>query len=205
MSLGQINEGAELKDEVLLALSREEPAHFAILVDRYQEAFLRTAERVVRRRQDAEDVVQEAFLKIYKNSHRFVKQENIEFKSWAYRVVLNTAFTHYQRAKRRYLGEDAESEETLEAIPEHTAPGSDVELRLMVEHVLRDVPDDLASVLRKHYIEDKAYETIAAEEGTTVAAIKMKLYRARKAAQKLFQSGEGSKKHEGVSPSTTKL
>lgn len=197
MSLDEQDKGAELRDEVLLALSREEPAHFAVLVDRYQEAFLRTAERVMRRRQDAEDVVQEAFLKIYKNAHRFVKQENIEFKSWAYRVVLNTAFTHYQRAKRRGLGEDPDSEETLSTLSGGSI-GEEVEMKVMIEGVLAALPPELALVLRKHYIEDKAYETIAAEEETTVAAIKMKLYRARKAAQKLLSGEAGSKDNKSV-------
>lgn len=186
------NTAEELKDEVLLALSREEPAHFAVLVDRYQDAFLRATERILRRRQDAEDAVQEAFLKIYKNSHRFVKQENIEFKSWAYRVVLNTAFTHYQRAKRRGLREDPEGEEMLSTVIGKTSTGDEVEMKLMVERVLRDMPEDLAQILRKHYLEDKAYETIAEEGETTVAAIKMKLYRARKAAKKLMEAPGGS-------------
>jgi len=55
-----------LKDEVLLASAQESPHLFAILVDRYQAAFLRAAQRVVHRREDAEDIVQEAFLRIYK-------------------------------------------------------------------------------------------------------------------------------------------
>ena len=184
-----------LKDEVLLASSRENPQLFGILVDRYQSAFLRAAMRVVHRREDAEDIVQEAFLRIYKNAHRFVKQENVEFKSWAYKVVLNTSFTHYQRLKKQSLRQESDGEAILAmGVADDSSMGEEIEIKILVERSLEVLPPDLARVLLKHYIEDKAYETIAAEEQNTVAAIKMRLYRARKAMKKLLGRGSGSNK-----------
>ncbi|MBI2096629.1 MAG: sigma-70 family RNA polymerase sigma factor [Candidatus Sungbacteria bacterium] len=186
-----------LKDEVLLASSQENPALFAIMVGRYQEAFLRAAMRVVHRREDAEDIVQEAFVKIYKNAHRFVKQEDIEFKSWAYKIVLNTSFTHYQRLKKRGLNQEANGDTMIATV---ISDGDDVEstvqMKVLVERTLEVLPENLARLLRKHYLEDKAYETIAEEEETTIAAIKMKLYRARKAFRKLFEDKEGSNREK---------
>src|SRR3990167_6303241 len=124
-----------LKDEVLLASSRENPQLFGILVDRYQSAFLRAAMRVVHRREDAEDIVQEAFLRIYKNAHRFVKQENVEFKSWAYKVVLNTSFTHFQRLKKQGLNQEADGDEMLTTvISDRDNLGATVEAKLLIEN-----------------------------------------------------------------------
>lgn len=173
-------------DEVLLTSSQDDPRLFEALVLRYQDAFLRAALRVVPRREDAEDIVQEAFLKIYRYAGRFEKREAIEFKSWAYKIVLNTAFTHYQRLKRKGVKELGDSEEVFQHIPEggkglHEA----LESKHIVERALENLPEDLSRILRKHYIEDKAYETIASEEGSTIAAVKMKLYRARAAFKKL--------------------
>ena len=62
-----------LKDEEILRASLDEPAIFEILVQRYQEPLLRAAMRVVRGREEAEDIVQEAFVKMYKNADRFHK------------------------------------------------------------------------------------------------------------------------------------
>ena len=186
-------DGSHLKDEVLLAFSQENPRFFEALVGRYQEPFLRAAMRVVHRHEDAEDIVQEAFLRIYRNAHRFVKQENIEFKSWAYKIVLNTSFTHYQRLKKQGLNQEADGDEMLTTvISDKDNLGATVEAKLLIENALFELPADLGRVLRKHYLEDKAYETIAREDATTVAAIKMKLYRARKALKKLFLSDGGS-------------
>ena len=185
------------KDEVLLASAQENPAFFEVLVRRYQEAFLRAAQRVVHQREDAEDIVQEAFVKIYRNAHRFVKQENVEFKSWAYKIVLNTSFTHYQRLKKRGLNQEADGEAMLTTV---VAVGHDmggrIEMKILIERALETLSEDLARILRKHYLEDKAYETIAEEDGTTIAAVKMKLYRARKAMKKLFDRAGGSTKVE---------
>lgn len=173
-------------DEVLLLSSLEDPRLFEILVARYQEPFLRAAQRVVFRREDAEDIVQEAFLKIYRYAGRFEKRADIEFKSWAYKIVLNTAFTHYQRLKRRGAKEAGDGDEMLINVPEGgKGLEEEIELKHVVERALKDLSPDLARILSKHYLEDKAYEAIAAEEGSTIAAVKMKLYRARAAFKKL--------------------
>ena len=89
-----------MKDEEILLASLKEPAFFELLVEKYHEPLMRAAWRVVRGREEAEDIVQEAFVKMYKNAHKFEKYEGIEFKSWAYKVTINTAITHYRKLKR---------------------------------------------------------------------------------------------------------
>src|SRR3989338_5353686 len=91
----------KLADEEILAASRAKPYLFEILVDRYQEAFLRKASRILGYRPEVEDVVQETFTKIYVYSGNFAKQEGASFSSWAYKILMNTTFTHYQKLKRK--------------------------------------------------------------------------------------------------------
>ena len=90
----------EQRDEDLLTRSLAEPSYFGVLVDKYQRPFLRVAYGVVRHREEAEDIVQEAFCDIYRNAEKFQKQEGVAFKSWAYRVVLNRAISHYRKLKK---------------------------------------------------------------------------------------------------------
>src|SRR3990167_10895770 len=66
------------KDEEILALSIRQPSLFALLVRKYEEPFMRKALSIVRQREAAEDVVQEAFAKIYLNAHKFKKQDGAE-------------------------------------------------------------------------------------------------------------------------------
>jgi RNA polymerase sigma-70 factor, ECF subfamily len=87
----------ELSDEEILKRSQKEPWIFAVLLDRYQEAFLRKARSIVHNELDAEEVVQDAFTKIYIHADSFRPQEGAKFSSWAYRILMNTAFTRYQK------------------------------------------------------------------------------------------------------------
>lgn len=174
---------AAVPDEAILASSQERPALFGLLVERYQASFLRVAGRVVRDRGAAEDVVQEAFVKMYRYAKRFKKGEDRKFSSWAYKIVLNTAITHYHRLRRRewQLPDPAEGSDPTanqardrfrEALLERETEG-------LVAGVLEVMPADLAALLRAYYLEDKSYRTIAATEGLTIGALKMKLFRAR--------------------------
>ena len=62
---------------------------FSELVERHQKSMMRVALRVVRDWNQAEDIVQESFIKAYKNLRGF--QERSSFKSWMYQITLNTA------------------------------------------------------------------------------------------------------------------
>ncbi len=178
-----------LKDEAILTASLRNPNLFGVLVDRYQEAFLRAAQRVVKNREDAEDIVQEAFAKIYRNAKKFKKQEGIEFKSWAYRVLLNTSFSHYQRLKKK-RGVSLEFFETYkyEIMDEKENIKIDVETKDIIKQVLLELPEDLKKIVELHYLQDLSYESISKQEGLTIAAIKMRLFRSRKLMKKVLDS-----------------
>mgnify|MGYP001560413175 CR=1 FL=1 len=175
----------QVKDEQILQASRKNPNLFGVLVDRYQEAFLRAAKRVVRTNEDAEDVVQDAFAKIYKNSKKFKKQKGIEFKSWAYKVLLNTSFSHYQRMKKKQAV-SMEFFETYkyEIIDEKDNLKGEVETKDLIQRVLLELPDELKKIVEMHYLQDMSYEAISQKEGLTIPAIKMRLFRGRKILKK---------------------
>ncbi len=177
---------SQLKDEEILSLSQSEPAAFEILVDRYQEPLMRAALRVVRSREEAEDIVQEAFVKMYKNSDKFEKQEGIEFKSWAYKVTINTAITHYRKLKRgEFLSEDPAifQEPEEEKVDSRLAVLADA--KATVASLLQKMPNHLSTVLKSYYLGDKSYKTIAGEEKISIPTLKMRLFRAKKLFKKL--------------------
>ncbi len=194
LTIGQesaAGEPAAIPDEVVLLSSQERPALFALLVDRYQPSFLRLAERVVRDRGEAEDVVQEAFVKMYRYAKRFKKGEDRKFSSWAYKIVLNTAITHYHKVRKRewLLPDPAESGIDPTASESHVRFKEallDRETEETVRSVLEMMPEDLRALLRVYYLEDKPYKVIAADQGMSIGALKMKLFRARKLFRKLL-------------------
>lgn len=176
----------EMKDEEILVAALGEPAMFEILSERYQEPLMRAALRVVRNREEAEDIVQEAFVKMYRNAEKFQKLDGIEFKSWAYKVTINTAITHYRKLKR---GEFAVEDPGIYQEPGgefmDTRISFSADAKAAVARVLDRMPGHLGSVLRRYYLEDKSYRTVAKEEKISIPTLKMRLFRAKKLFRKI--------------------
>ena len=177
-----------LKDEEILAASLEKPALFKVLVDRYQEAFIRKALGIVRSREEAEDIVQETFVKIYRHGGKFKKMDGIEFKSWAYRVFVNTAISRYRQISKKWRAESADPLD-LELAEERNLSTEDIVLESEAKSVAADLlsrlPENLARLVSKYYLDDKPYKDIAKEESLTIPALKMKLFRAKKMLRNL--------------------
>src|SRR3989344_9141126 len=178
---------AEEKDEVILAASLKDPAVFGLLVDRYQGAFLRKALGVGRQKEEAEDIVQETFVKISRAGDSFKKMPDIEFKSWAYKILMNTSFTHYQNLKKKlgaseYLDPDLHNEIAGE---DGRAADFINDARTEVGAVINKMPEHLAKVLKLYYLDDKSYKEICEIENISIATLKMRLFRAKRLFHKL--------------------
>ncbi|OHA15999.1 MAG: hypothetical protein A3A10_01500 [Candidatus Tagabacteria bacterium RIFCSPLOWO2_01_FULL_42_9] len=168
------------KDEEVLIQSLENPRLFENLVQKYQDGFWRTAFRILNNKEEAEDAAQDAFVKIYFNAKKFKKQEGVEFKSWAYKILVNTALTRYRKAKKT-VG-DAEYNDALLSVEDkhHDADFKRRKEQDLIESAFSRMPEELSAILRQHYLEDKPYAEISSENGMSIGAIKMKLFRARK-------------------------
>lgn len=178
-------EGGET-DEELLALSLVRPAAFSQLVRKYEEPFLRKAERILGDREAAEDAVQEAFTKIYLYANRFKKQEGASFSSWAWRILINTSLTSYQKRKRDRNATVALDPEIYETLADGADAMGERELRDDVASILVRMPEPLARALTAHFIEDKPHEAAAREQGLSVGAVKTRVHRAKKEFRRIY-------------------
>src|SRR3989344_5533864 len=176
----------QLKDEEVLRLADEDPSYFAILVDRYQVPFIRKAMGVVHNYHESEDIVQETFTKIYRYSHLFKKQKGIEFKSWAYKILMNTSFTHYQKVKK--TGANTEYLDPVlydEKPAEKQDLGAMHDAKVAVNEVITRMPEHFARVLKLYYLEDKSYADICKVEKISIPTLKMRLFRAKRLFEKM--------------------
>ncbi len=182
-----ISSSGELKDEQVLKLSIDKPSFFSVLVDRHQAAFLRKVERILRNKEEAEDIVQETFTKIYINAGKFKEVPGASFKSWAYKILLNTTFSHCQKNKRERqytVRIDEEFAEVLGSLNSDN-PTKKEELRDFILSALSKIPTPLSKVLELHFLEDKSQAEIAKMEGVSVSAIKTRIHRAKKEFRKI--------------------
>lgn len=186
LGFSNTKEAGKLDDEELLRRSRSEPWLFAVLLDRYQEPFLRKVRSILFSEEDAEEVVQDAFTKIYLNAGRFSPIEGASFSSWAYRILLNTTFTRYQKLVKegqRFTRVDPEFEKFMGDNGLHT--GLELE-RDFVERILLKMPGHLAAVLRLHYLERWSQQDIAELNKEEVGAVKARIHRAKTVFRKLM-------------------
>lgn len=182
------NQKQILTDEELFALSLEKPYLFSQILDRYQDAFLRKAEGIIKDRDRAEDIVQDTFVKIYRRGGTFASQGNGSFKSWAYRVLMNTAFTEYQKTNGR--GSVEFSPELMEIIPDKDEEGrvANKEMRDYISSVLSRMPAQFSEVLNKFFLQGKSQEEIAVESGLSAGAVKVRIHRAKESFRQIAGS-----------------
>lgn len=179
------------KDEDILYISQEDPSYFSLIVDKYNEPFLRMARGITHSLEEAEDIVQETFIKIYKNSDKFKKQPGIQFKSWAYKILMNTSFTHYQKLKKT-----KGNVEYLDPVLYNDNPALSVgtdfvyqnDARNSINKVIDKMPEHLGRPLKSYYFDDKSYENIAKGENISISTLKMRMFRAKRLFKKLMDN-----------------
>ena len=166
-------------DAEILKDSQDYPWMFRMLVDRYQEAFLRKGLYILRSRDIAEDAVQDTFIKIYKNARKFSGKQGASFQSWAYKILINTC---YDYASKKVV---SSGRIKLMNFSDLDASGgveffSDKEKASFVQSVLTRLPQRLSRLLSLYFFEDKSYEEIALLERISLSAVRSGLYRARR-------------------------
>jgi len=173
-----MNDLGGLSDEELLSYSLKSPSAFEFLVARYQKHFLERAMYVIKNRDEAEDIVQDAFVRIYRFAPRFNAGSGT-FRSWAMTILMNVARTTYQKkalAWRRTAPLTPEHYESLAGDGE----GAAVEAKDIIERAFAFVPNDVARILRFAFIDQLSYREIAEREQASEGAIKTRIHRAKK-------------------------
>jgi RNA polymerase sigma-70 factor, ECF subfamily len=179
--------------ELIRAAQRGEATAFQALVERHQGRALRVARHMVGNREDALDLAQEAFLRVFKSLQRFDFEH--EFTTWLYRIVNNLAIDHLR--KRRPLtgaGSEEETESFLDREDEHVetpaAALESEELTRAVRACIEALPAHFRSVLALRELEGLPCTEIARIVGATHVTVRWRLHRARKLFQEEWERRE---------------
>lgn len=158
-------------------------ASFACLLDRYSRPVYSLILKIVRNKEDAEELAQDVFVKVFKHLGKF--KGDSSFSTWIYKIAYNTAISETRKRKHEYLAieeyviDNVSEEEVAEALG-YDSPTEQIEkLDAALERLL---PDERGIILF-FYKESKSIEEIASITGFTVTNVKTKLHRIRK---KLF-------------------
>jgi RNA polymerase sigma-70 factor (ECF subfamily) len=159
---------------------------FEELVKRYDRNVFRIAQHITQNREDAEDVVQDAFLKAYSNLGQF--QEQSKFYTWLVRIAVNEALMKLRRRRPErtvYLDEDVQTEE--DSMPREVADWSpnpeqqytQAELRDILSKTIQGLPTGFRAVFVLRDVEGLSTEETAQALELSIPAVKSRLLRAR--------------------------
>lgn len=151
---------------------------FRYFIQKYKDLAFSVAVSVVKNEFDAEEVVQESFIKAFKNLKSF--QGKSEFKTWFYRIVINEAFKRIQKTKEEIVlpsGQNLpESEDSTDTYRGLNAE----EQQVLVAESLKRIPPKESLLLQLFYLEGNSIDEITNITGWSEANVKVILHRARK-------------------------
>jgi RNA polymerase sigma-70 factor (ECF subfamily) len=182
-----VSSQAGVDEAVLLAQAREgDPRAFSELVRRYESKIFRLAQHITQNREDAEDVLQETFLKAYQHLDQF--QGNSKFYTWVVRIAVNQAL---MKLRRRKTDKSVSLDETIDTgedtiVREIAAWDENPEQRFsreemgqILESAIEGLEPPYRSVFALRDIEGLSTEETADALGLSVPAVKSRLLRAR--------------------------
>ena len=177
-AVGEAAEAPEVNDTDLVqdALAGDEDSFSAIVV-RYQRKAFWIAFHVLGRVEDARDVTQEAFVRVYRSLHKFDFGRN--FYTWFYRIVMNLAIDQLRKNRSARAASLDNFGDGLAGTHETSMPAERKETRVMVWHVLDRLDDKFKSVLVLRDIHGMSCREIAPILKVTHATVRWRLHRGR--------------------------
>jgi RNA polymerase sigma-70 factor (ECF subfamily) len=185
-------------------------AAFRVLVERYQGRAYRLALRVLRDEDQAQDAVQDAFLKVYGSLDRFEGRSG--FYTWLYRIVMNLCI---DRKRRDRSDREVEWDEQMPggpladpaaADPAQSGPEAEAlssELRTLMARAIESLPADARRAIQLREIDGLSYKEIAEALGIPKGTVMSRLYYARRRLQEALRAAGVDPFEEGGSAEET--
>jgi RNA polymerase sigma-70 factor, ECF subfamily len=182
-------------DELVRRLRAGEEAAYEALLARFQQPVYNLAFRLASNPGDASDVVQEVFLKVFRNVGHFRRQSSL--KTWIYRITVNEAHNQrrwFFRHRSREVGLDEETDEGCSRTVADTGRSPfdcafDREKHVLIENALGRINPLFREVVVLRDIEDLSYEEIAEVLQISLGTVKSRIMRGREALREELTGG----------------
>lgn len=186
----------ELSDAALIEVCQQrgtkDDRPFQELFRRYQSVVWRVCYSYMRNRQDAEDLTQDVFLKVYRNLNQFEGRSS--FKTWLYRVAINTCQNEIRRRGRRPQVTETEMDIIAEIMPSAQSVEKAYQnrnRRELLAEALANLDMGASEILYMKDMEERPYNEIADMLDIGISAAKMRVQRARLALQAQYRLLDG--------------
>jgi RNA polymerase sigma-70 factor (ECF subfamily) len=191
------------EQDLIRESSQGDRESFRVLVERYQNRMLRLVSQIVHSREDAEDIVQESFVKAYASLGSFRQQSS--FYTWLYRIAFNLAIDWKRRAARRggdkYELGDIDQGKVTAAVPQAETPSDQIyrkEQSKLISAALEQLSEEHRSVIVLREVDGLSYEEIAKVTNSSIGTVMSRLHYARKKLQVALQELRPEGRHGGM-------
>lgn len=158
---------------------------FSTLVKLYQRPVYGIVRKMVIVHDDADDIVQEVFVKIWKNLDNFKKESSLF--TWIYRIAVNESLQFLRRKRnQRWFASDLSEELAERLVSDGLVDGDEIQLKL--QKAILKLPDKQRLVFNLKYFDDLSYDEIAKITETSVGSLKASYHHATKKIEEFLQS-----------------
>lgn len=180
----KVKDNVEVSDEVLIARFQNGDNYaFDLLVKRYKDPLLNFVYRFLGERSEAEDIVQETFLRLFKNKHYY--KEIAKFSTWIYTIASNLAKTELRKRKRRNLlsiSNYMSTEKDYDIPDQESDPEGDADAVVtdqIIQKAINKLSPKFKQVIVLRDIQGFSYEEIAEIVKIPLGTVKSRVNRAR--------------------------
>ncbi|MDH5379244.1 MAG: sigma-70 family RNA polymerase sigma factor [Cyclobacteriaceae bacterium] len=143
---------------------------FNLLVQKYQAKIYWHIRRLVIDHEDADDLVQDTFIRVFKNLESF--RQDSKLYTWIYRIATNVSLTHLSSKKRKFFLPIVDVNTSLISSLDQSTLVTEDEIMKKLHKALLKLPEKQRLVFNMKYFDDLKYEDISEITGTSVGALK---------------------------------
>ncbi len=151
---------------------------FSLLVNKYKQQIYFHIRRIVINHDDADDITQNTFIKIFENLHKF--REDSKLYTWIYRIATNEALGHLKSKRNRFFLPFGDVEQQLSNSLHTSKLFSGDEIQMKLQQAILKLPEKQRLVFNMRYYDEMKYEDMSEVLGTSVGALKASYHIAAK-------------------------
>ena len=161
-------------------IKQGDTAAFATLVDKHKDMVFTICVKIVRKAEDAEELAQDVFLKVYEKLESF--RGDARFSTWLYRIAYNAAIskTRKRRLEVEALDDFTINNYSVDDVKEELQTIDKEEQQVLLKKAMESLSDDDYLIIKLFYLKELPVKDISEITGLSQANIKVKLHRIRK-------------------------
>lgn len=170
--------------EIIDSVKKGNSSDYSIIVNRYKNKAFSMLKRMLKNEFDAEEVLQDCFLKAYNSLNGF--KGEAKFSTWFYRIVYNSALTKLSSSKRKTEEEMTSVEDHFDLESEYKADEiENRDVNRLIQETISKLPERYSAIITMFYLNEMSIEEISEVMSISISNVKVMLHRSRNSLREL--------------------